>query len=338
MTKPSSIDPTRLIPNESPFRQSPRSATGQGAVCATRVFLSVCETPYQSSCHKMPQVRHAHSRYVQRQSAPVLLQTVFAMLTAQQRILRADKLTASQVGALMSGDDSKILNLWRLHIGDPAYVEDDLSSVWPVRLGEATEALNLEWYERKHGKIARQGEVVVADWMACTLDAWDVERGCPVECKHVGGREPLETVIARYQPQIHWQMMVTKANSCALSIIMGANDPVVEFLPLDPNYAAELMKRAKWFMNLVESFAPPVLLPAVIAPVKAEKIYPMDDNDAWKAQAQLWLQTHGAVETAKASEAALKKLVPADATKAYGAGVVITRNRAGSLALREERK
>lgn len=259
------------------------------------------------------------------------------MLTAEQQELRRDKLTASQVGALMSGDEAKILNLWRLHIGDPAYVEDDLSGVWPVRLGECTEALNLEWYSRKHGPISRVGEVVTGDpvWAACTLDAWDVTRACPVECKHVGGREPLETIIARYQPQTHWQMMVTKSVECALSVIMGANEPIVEYLPFDRDYAAELMKRAKQFMACVESLTPPVSLPAVVAPVKAEKIYPMDGNDAWKAQAQLWLQTHGAVETAKASEIALKKLVPADAAKAHGHGAQITRNRAGSLALRE---
>jgi YqaJ-like viral recombinase domain len=260
-------------------------------------------------------------------------------LTAEQLSQRDGRLTASQVGALMSGDDEKVMRLWKMHIGDPSYVDEDLSGVWPVRLGELTETLNLEWYSRKHGKISRMGEVVLCDpWMACTLDAWDVQRGCPVECKHVGGREPLETIIARYAPQTTWQMMVTKATECALSVIMGANEPIVEFLPLNADYAAELFSRAEKFMACVESLTPPVSLPTVAAPVVAAKIYPMDDNAEWKAQAERWIQTYGAAATAKEAEAALKKMVPADAAKCTGHGVTISRNRAGSLALREDKK
>src|SRR5271167_3078968 len=105
------------------------------------------------------------------------------MLTQKQRDLRDGKLTASQIGALMSGDQAKILNLWRFHIGDPAYVEDDLSGVWPVRLGEVTEAVNLEWYGRSHGTtVSRMGEVVQGPqtWMAATLDGWDTCRNIPI--------------------------------------------------------------------------------------------------------------------------------------------------------------
>jgi hypothetical protein len=259
-------------------------------------------------------------------------------LTAAQQKEREGRLTASQVAALMTGDAVKILNLWRLHIGDPAYVEPDLSDVWPVQLGVATEKLNLEWYERKHGKISRQGEVVLMPgktWAACTLDAFDVERKIPVECKHVGGREPLETIVSRYAPQTTWQMLITESKQCALSVIMGANEPVVEFLTLDAGYAAELMKRAEQFMAHVENLTPPVTLPAVAAPVVAAKIYQMAENEEWKRYADSWRQAVGAAQTAKDAEKALKLLVPADAAKAVGCGIVITRNRAGALSLRE---
>ena len=260
-------------------------------------------------------------------------------LTAEQHRLRQDKLTASQVAALMTGDAEKILNLWKLHVGDPSYVEPDLSGVWPVRLGEATEALNLEWYSRKYGAISRVGEVVTGnpDWMACTLDAWDTQRGCPVEGKHVGGREPLEIITARYAPQTTWQMMVTKAKECALSVIMGANEPIVEYLPFDAAYGAELMKRAEQFMACVESLTPPVSLPAVAAPVVAAKIYDMQGNNVWGNYAAAWLGSKEAAQKNKDAEKELKLLVPADGAKAMGHGVTISRNRAGSLALREDK-
>lgn len=260
------------------------------------------------------------------------------MLSPTQLAARENKLTASRVAALMTGDADKILNLWKELIGDPSFVSEDLSGVWPVRLGEATEQLNLDWYERKQGALTWRGEVIVGkpEWMAATLDGWDVARKCPVEAKHVGGREPLETIIARYAPQTHWQMMVTGASECALSVIMGANEPVVEYLPLDKDYAAELMKRATQFMQCVENMTPPFALAPIAAPVIAEKIYSMDSPE-WAANAARWLQTAGAVETAKDAEKKLKALVPDDAKKAVGAGVQISRDRAGRLSLRQQK-
>lgn len=97
-------------------------------------------------------------------------------LTAAQLTAREGKLTASRVACLMTGDEAKILDLWREMVGDPAHVPEDLNGVWAVRLGELTEPLNLEWYERRTGKpVTRRGEVVVhpiVTWAACTLDGW----------------------------------------------------------------------------------------------------------------------------------------------------------------------
>ena len=261
-------------------------------------------------------------------------------LTAEQQRLRADKLTASQIGALMSGDADKIMNLWKLHIGDPSYAEPDLTWVWPVRLGEFTEALNLLWYEHKHGKISRMGEVVYGnpDWMAATLDSWDDERKCPLECKTVGGRESLETVTARYMPQMHWQMMVTGASECAFSVISLPNEPIVEYIPRDAAYCVELMSRAEQFMRCVESLTPPVAMPAIAAPVVAAKIYDMSSSNSWAEFAGLWCNNKTAAEVFNNAAKELKTLMPADAAKAYGHNITLTRNRAGSLTIKGDTK
>ena len=50
--------------------------------------------------------------------------------------------------------------------------------------------------------------------------------GYALEAKHVGGREPIETIIERYQPQLQWVMFVTCTKQIAISIIMGANQPI----------------------------------------------------------------------------------------------------------------
>jgi hypothetical protein len=259
-------------------------------------------------------------------------------LTAAQRQARQGKLTGSRVGCLMRGDRDAIMRLWLEMTGQEA--EEDLSHVWPVRLGEATEQLQLDWFERGGSPVTRRGEVVVhpeCDWAAATLDGWIEQLQCPIECKHVGGRDPTEVVIERYQPQCHWEMLVTRATQCALTIIRGADEPVVEWLTLDTVYATELMHRASQFMSFVNRVIPPVVLPPAPPPVSAFRDYDMSDNDSWRHNALEWIQVKGAADTAKECEKTLKALVPLDAKKCTGFGVRVTRDRAGRLSLREDR-
>lgn len=237
----------------------------------------------------------------------------------------------------MTGDEVKIYRLWQEMIGDPSFVQEDLSGVWPVRLGSVTEELNLDWYERKYGTVTRRGEVVVGspEWMAATLDGWCETRKICIECKHVGGRESFDTVRARYQPQLHWQGLVTKTNQVAFSVIVAANEPLVEFIDLDPDYSKELMTRAASFMLCVETLTPPVACPAVKAPIKAEKIYDMRGSNYWASAAPEWMATKAAARMNAELEKELKAAVPADAAKCFGYGVQITRDRAGRLSLKE---
>lgn len=256
-------------------------------------------------------------------------------LTAAQIEARRGKLTASRVGVLMKGDAAGILQLYRELIGEAE--PEDLSRVWPVQLGSATEQLNLDWYEAKTGqRVTRRGEVVCnTDWSAATLDGWIEDLRSPIECKHVGGREPMEVVVERYQPQMHWQMICTGSQECALSVIMGASEPIVEFVLRDNEYARELWVRGFQFMEFVRTRKPPVALDPVAAPVPRGRVYDMSTSNLWVSQATDWLANYKAAEVAKDAEKALKEIVPADAVKCTGAGVQITVNRAGAKSLRE---
>jgi predicted phage-related endonuclease len=261
------------------------------------------------------------------------------MLTAEQQAARKGKLTASRVACLMTGDAVKIMQLYREMIG--AEEPENLDHVWPVRLGEATEALQLDWYEMKNGgAVSRRGEVVVhptLTWAAATLDGWDDVLRSPIEVKHVGGREPLEIIIERYWPQMGWQMFVTGADRCALSVIMGSSEPIVEFIDRDEEYIAEMVSRGQQFMGFVAKRNPPVVLPAVAAPIVADKSYDLSQNNTWSNYAAEWIETRSAAERCKGAEKILKEAVPADAKKAFGCGVRISRDRAGRLSLREDK-
>jgi predicted phage-related endonuclease len=258
-------------------------------------------------------------------------------LSAEQLAARKGKLTASRVAALMTGNAEKIMQLW-LEMTDQAEPEN-LDDVWPVRLGEATEKLNLDWFEAKNGPLSRRGEVVVHkkySWAAATLDAWYDGLNCPVESKHVGGREPFEVIVDRYQPQMQWQMECTGASECALSVIMGANEPMVDFIPFDLAYATEMIARGEQFMRFVRERKPPVVLEAIAPPCDPTKIIDMSGDNLWAAAAADWLASKGTAELCRAAEKVLKSKVPEDAKKCHGAGVQITRDRAGRLSLRIE--
>lgn len=258
------------------------------------------------------------------------------MLSPQQIEARAGKLTASRISVLMNGDAVGIMGLYLEMIGEK--LPEDLSRVWPAQLGAVTEALNLDFYEMGGNPLSRRGEVVTHpkySWAAATLDGWDDVLGCPVETKHVGGREPLEVIIDRYQPQMQWQMEVTGAKQCALSVIMGANAPVIEYIDRDVDYAAEMVKRGWQFITCVRDRRPPVALDPVAPPADASKIYDMTSNNLWAANAATWIDTKAAADLCKDAEKTLKSTVPADAKKCHGHAVQITRDRAGRLSLRE---
>ncbi len=279
-------------------------------------------------------------------------------LSAEQLEAREGKLTASRVGVLMNGDDAALHDLWRECTGDPSYEPPDLSGVWPVQLGSHTEVLNLRWYTRKVGRaVTRQGEVVVSqerDWAAATLDGWDAayplarpgeaglgEAGqgmepAVIEAKHVGGFEPRETVVARYMPQVHWQMYCTDARLAVLSIIEGARGPALEEVPRDDDYLAELLRRADAFWRCVETLTPPVALPPADPPRPvAARVVDMGQSNSWANFAADWLENRGAAKTFNAAVKELKALTPDDAKQAHGAGIQATRARNGALRITE---
>lgn len=258
-------------------------------------------------------------------------------LTTAQLAARKGKLTASRVAVLMGGEAGAIYNLWLELTGQP-FDEPDLSRVWPVQLGSATEMLNLQWFALKHGAIDRIGDVVVHDSgdYAATLDAWSVSLACPIECKHVGGFESLETIIDRYQPQMHWQMIMTQATKCALSVIMGASEPVVEIIEYDPAYGLEMQLRAASFMEHVKARTNPVVLPPLPVPVIPTRTVDMTGNNEWAHEADVWFTHRAAASLVIDAVTNLKAMMPADALQAHGHGIRIKRDRAGRLSLRED--
>jgi hypothetical protein len=96
-----------------------------------------------------------------------------------------------------------------------------------------------------------------------------------------------------------------------------------------------MVKRGAQFMDLVRRKQPPVALPAVAAPIIADKAYDLSTNNQWCDAAVTWLDTREPFSKCRDAEKIIKSLVPDDAKKAFGRGVQVTRDRAGRLSLRE---
>jgi predicted phage-related endonuclease len=260
-------------------------------------------------------------------------------LTAAQHKARENKVTASFAPKLMSGDEAAILNEWRGLVGDPAYQPLDLSDAWAPMFGSYIEPFALDWHQRKTARpITRRGESVThpsRPYVAATLDGYRPDDATVIDCKAPGAYRKLDDVTAYYTAQMIVQRRCVDADSAALLIVHGGAEPVEVPITWDADYEAELWRRVDAFWQCVLDLRPPFSVPPAPPPVRAERVYDMNSSNSWAVQAAAWLATYPAKREADAAEKALKALVPDDAAKCHGARVVITRNRAGSLSLRE---
>lgn len=261
-------------------------------------------------------------------------------LTERQKIARKGKITASRVGVLMSGSDEAIYDLWLELTGDPSFEPPDFSNVWAVQLGNATEQFHLDWIERSLGKITDRGKSHQhpdVPWALATLDGWVKDASIPVEAKHVGGFEPMSTIIERYMPQMHWTMWCTDTDEIAFSAIMGAKEPKPQFIRFDHAYMAELIERSETFIKHVHNLTEPVANPYFKPPKPVfSRVVDMSGNNEWGFHASDWLSNRVAFQKYNESATAIKNLMPSDAKEGFGHGIIVTRSKAGSLTIKQE--
>lgn len=306
-------------------------------------------------------------------------------LTQAQREARKGKLTASAVGLLMDGGDREVLNLYYEITEDERYEPSDLDDVWPVQLGSNTELFVLHWYARSKGygplikrattetdergnlmvtsvelypdnPVNKMGELIchpVHTWAAATLDAWDSVLGMAVECKHCGNYRKLPDILAKYAPQLHWQMFVTGTKKITLRITIGANEPVNHIVEWDDFYWSTLWDRAQKFWHHVinknpppraNSSAPPAMAmtPVVYRTVDLKQLA-LDGEmlPNWAPEIMghldLWLETVDAMKTNATAIDKIKELLPSDVGSLIHDGVKITRNKAGAVTIAKEK-
>jgi predicted phage-related endonuclease len=245
----------------------------------------------------------------------------------------------SDANILINGDDAAIIRLWREKRGEAE--PEDLTWVLPVQIGIATEELNLAWFHHETQEIITLVNHMVTSrkhpFMRATLDA-ATATGAVVEAKHVNPYSNMDEVVARYTPQLTHNMVVAEADTAYLSVIKGTQEYFVQKVTLDPFYADALIEQEAKFWACVQSGESPRSLPPPPQPPKPledMRTVDMSKSNTWAVEAQNWLQNREAAKTWDSAAKSLKAATEADVRRAWGAGVEVVRNKAGSLTVKE---
>lgn len=250
---------------------------------------------------------------------------------------RRNWLGGSDFTRLMSGDDDKVMNLWREKRGESE--PDDLSAVLPVQMGSFTEPLNLDWYELTTGNIVTcEGEERFSpdlNFVRITLDGMVDAKRAILQAKHVNAFAKIDDVVSKYQPQVQMEMHCAGVDLAILSVFIGTMKYDVVEVAADTAYQTDLLMAADHFWAAVKSGEPPVA-PKVDAPIITEfRTVDMTGNNEWASIAGDWLDNKDAAKAFDAAVKGIKKLVPDDANSTHGHGIDVARSKSGALTIRE---
>src|SRR3954470_13877104 len=204
----------------------------------------------------------------------------------------------SDARIIMGDDETALLRLWREKRGETE--PEDLSGNLIVQLGNVTEALNRQWYERNTGQavtgVQRRIFHPIKRWMAATLDGIVEGTGAVFEAKFMLPWTFSEEAAAeKHIAQLQHNMWVIAARTAVLSIISGGGKWVEMTIPADPLYQHLLLTAEKKFWRCVETGEPPHLFGIEPRPkIETVRIVDMSSSNSWAEFAAVFCQTRGA--------------------------------------------
>lgn len=322
--------------------RSPNSAVASSCDLAIPESGSV-RVPEHASAHQAPQTSAFQKKIAPEEAAGTTgagiwpdLETLSISQTLRNQ--RAAGIGGSDANIIMSGDEERVLRLWREKRGE--LEPEDLTGVLPVMLGSWTEAFNLQWYERLTGHlVSHAGKSVCAEteaWRRCTLDGYVSSLNAVWEAKHTSAFTKSEEVVERYMPQLQHNMAVMKSPRAVLSVIFGNARWEVFDVAADWLYQEELLIAEARFWDCVRSGERPVAVTPPPAP-KAVGVreVSLEGNNLWASAAADWLEYRPAARLHAAAATLLRELVEDDVSRAYGHGIEARRNKAGAISIKE---
>ena len=259
------------------------------------------------------------------------------MLTPEQLEFRRKFIGGSDANIIMSGNPEMITKLWREKRGESE--PEDLSDVMPVAIGSATEAVNVEFFERRTGrKVTCRGAErlsLYCKWGACTLDGLTDNEETVFEAKTVSAFSNSEEILKRYYPQLTHNMLVCGLQKAVLSVIYGNGHKFEKYeVKLDPVYADELFAAEEVFWEAVQFGDPPVPFDPPAPQVDIKRIVDMTGNNEWASAASDWLENFEASKKFDKARSEIKALLEPDAAVTFGHNVVAKRSKTGVVTIR----
>ncbi|WP_407530616.1 YqaJ viral recombinase family protein [Methylobacterium oryzisoli] len=249
---------------------------------------------------------------------------------------RSTFIGGSDARVIMGNDQGALLQLWKekRSESDPIDLSDNLI----VQLGNATESLNRQWFERRTGRAVISVQQFARHpshaWMGATLDGLIRNESAVFEAKFMLPWAFSEEAAAdKHMAQLQHNMLVTQTRRAYLSIVTGGGKWVLIEVEADPVYQTVLLQVERIFWRCVctgevpEVFgaqAPKAKLPVV-------RVVDMTTSNAWAEYAAVFARTRGAHAEHESARAELKAMVPEDAKEAVGHGLRAKRSKAGSI-------
>ncbi len=258
-------------------------------------------------------------------------------MTPEQLAERRTRIGGSDVDRIVRGE------WYQLWLEKTGRVEpEDLSWVLPVQIGIVTEPLNIAFFEHTTGhRVFARGNVYHHPdypFIGATLDGLTLIADEPaiVQCKHVSAFSKIDDVEERYFPQVMHECLVTGAECGFLSVILGTQRHEIIECRRDPDYVYRLFELEQAFWAYVDTDTPPPNRDALKVPPRPEqwRIVDFTESNSWSAAAADWLLHRDGAKAFGKAEKELKLLIEPDVGKAFGAGIIATRNKAGAITIR----
>jgi predicted phage-related endonuclease len=272
------------------------------------------------------------------QAPPPFRRTGGIGMDAATKAARRTSIGGSDARIIMSGDLNAITNLWLEKRGEA--VDEDLSEVLFIQLGNITERFNLDWFEFESGLWveAEQEKRFHPEypWAHATLDGAvrrtqdGPDRGI-VEAKFMlPFNWSMDAAVAKYFPQVQHQLWVTGLPVGWLSVITGGGQWHSRRIEADFFYQVALQQAEADFWDAVQTGRVPNAV-EVEQPIKMQptRIADLSGDQDWAPLAAQLTETIAAFKRHDSAKRRIKKLFPDDAQIARGNGVTLRRGRDG---------
>lgn len=222
---------------------------------------------------------------------------------------------------------------------------EDLSNVFAVQLGVATEDFNINWFARDMGVevTSKQAQYQTRSAqgipLRATLDAEFLLEGSRnvLECKHTYESNTLNKQVANYMPQLQLYMYVAKVPHIYFANIFGNRRYEYCKINFDADYLQSMMVHINEFWSHVLSDKEPpisVTVPSItIDHIALDDMVARcaDGDNMFIDQAHQFIETIDAHAMHESAKKTLKAMVANNEREVYSQPLTIRRSKNGAL-------